>query len=219
MADPASARRRMVERQLRRRGIGDERVLGAMGEVPREAFLPETLRSQAYSDKALPIGEEQTISQPWIVAAICQALQLQGSELVLEVGTGSGYSAAVLSLLASHVVSIERHEPLSRAAGGVLSSLGIRNVELLVGDGSVGVPERAPFDAIAVHASAPAAPPELLEQLAEGGRLVVPIALGEADVLTVLCRDGERIESEVIGPCRFVPLIGEAGFGAEGGGS
>ena len=214
MGPPAAARRRMVERQLRARGIEDERVLAAMGEVPREEFLPAALRGRAYADSALPIGEEQTISQPWIVAAICQALQLRGSELVLEVGTGSGYSAAVLSLLAGHVVSVERHEPLSRSAGRVLESLGIGNVELFVGDGSLGVPERAPFDAIAVHATAPAAPPALLDQLADDGRLVVPVASGEADVLTLLRRAGETIASEAISPCRFVPLIGEEGFGA-----
>jgi protein-L-isoaspartate(D-aspartate) O-methyltransferase len=208
-----SARRRMVERQLRARGISDERVLAAMGEVPREVFLPEKLRRRAYADSALPIGEEQTISQPWIVAAICQALALEGPERVLEVGTGSGYSAAVLSRLAGHVVSVERHEPLSRSARQVLDSLEVRNVELVVGDGSLGVPERAPFDCIAVHATAPAAPPALLDQLVDGGRLVVPVAAGEADVLTVLRREGERIEAERISPCRFVPLIGEGGFG------
>jgi protein-L-isoaspartate(D-aspartate) O-methyltransferase len=202
----------MVEKQLRRRGIEDERVLAAMEEVPREEFLPEALRDRAYEDSALPIGGKQSISQPWIVAAICQALELEGSELVLEVGTGSGYSAAVLARLAAHVVSAERLEPLSRAAGGVLDSLGIRNVELFVGDGSRGVPWRAPFDAIAVHASAPAAPPTLVEQLADGGRLVVPVSGGEADMLTVLRRRGERIETKSLGPCRFVPLIGEEGF-------
>ncbi|HYH54439.1 MAG TPA: protein-L-isoaspartate(D-aspartate) O-methyltransferase [Solirubrobacterales bacterium] len=212
MGSLAAARRRMVERQLRGRGIEDERVLAAMGEVPREEFLPAELRRRAYADSALPIGSEQTISQPWIVAAICQALQLEGSELVLEVGTGSGYSAAVLSLLADHVVSVERHEPLSRAAAQALEALGIANVELVVGDGSLGVPGRAPFDAVAVHARAPAAPPALLAQLAEGGRLVVPVAAGEADLLTVLRRRRENFESTVIGPCRFVPLIGEEGF-------
>src|SRR4051812_18938477 len=132
MGNFADLRARMVERQLRRRGIEDERVLAAMGEVPREAFLPEPLRDRAYADSALPIGEEQTISQPWIVAAICQALELDGSELVLEVGTGSGYSAAVLARLAAHVVSIERRDSLSRAAAGVLGSLEIGNVELVV---------------------------------------------------------------------------------------
>lgn len=203
----------MVERQLRRRGIEDERVLAAMEAVPREAFVPESVRSQAYADSALSIGEEQTISQPWIVAAICQALRLSGSELVLEVGTGSGYSAAALARLAAHVVSIERHPGLSRRAAAALEELEIRNVELLIGDGSLGVPERAPFDAIAVHATAPAVPPALVDQLADGGRLVVPIVGKEADVLTALRRKGERIEREVIGPCRFVPLIGEEGFG------
>lgn len=212
MKDPADLRARMVERQLRSRGIGDERVLAAMGSVPREEFVPETMRNRAYADSALPIGEEQTISQPWIVAAICQALQLTGSELVLEVGTGSGYSAAVLSVLSSHVVSVERHQALSAGAARLLASLGIRNVELVVGDGSLGVPDRAPFDAIAVHATAPAPPPALLDQLAEGGRLVVPIAAGDADVLTVLRRQGGEVFSETIGPCRFVPLIGEEGF-------
>lgn len=212
MSDFGAKRRRMVERQLRGRGIEDERVLAAMEEVPREAFVPEELRDRAYADSALPISENQTISQPWIVAAICQALRLKGPELVLEVGTGSGYSAAVLSLLAGHVVSIERHEALSRGAAQALRSLGVANVELVVGDGSLGVPERAPFDAIAVHATAPAPPPALLEQLAEGGRLVVPIAAEEADMLTVLRRRGESYESETIGPCRFVPLIGEEGY-------
>lgn len=212
MSDFGAQRRRMVERQLRAREISDERVLAAMEEVPREAFVPKELRHRAYADSALPISEEQTISQPWIVAAICQALQLTGSELVLEVGTGSGYSAAALSLLAAHVVSIERHESLSRAAAAALRSLGIVNVELVVGDGTLGVPERAPFDAIAVHATAPAPPPALLEQLVEAGRLVVPIAAGEADMLTVIRRAGEGFESEVIGPCRFVPLIGEEGY-------
>jgi protein-L-isoaspartate(D-aspartate) O-methyltransferase len=211
----AAARAQMVERQLRRRGIGDKRVLAAMEAVPREEFVSERLRHRAYADSALLIEAEQTISQPWIVAAICQAMRLSGSELVLEVGTGSGYSAAVLAQLASHVVSVERHEALSSGAAEVLGSLGVANVELVVGDGTLGVPDRAPFDAIAVHASAPAPPPALLDQLTEGGRLVVPIASGEADLLTVLRRQGDEITSETIGPCRFVPLIGEGGFAAE----
>lgn len=210
--DFSELRARMVERQLRGRGIEDERVLAAMGEVPREAFLPPDLWKRAYADSALPIGEEQTISQPWIVAAICQALELDGSELVLEVGTGSGYSAAVLSRLAAHVVSAERHRSLSGSAAEVLGSLAVRNVELVVGDGSLGVPERAPFDAIAVHATAPTPPQALLGQLAEGGRLVVPIASDDADVLTVLRRRGDELEAAELGPCRFVPLIGEEGF-------
>lgn len=209
----AASRRQMVERQLRARQIDDERVLAAMGEVPRELFLPEQLRDRAYADSALPIGEKQTISQPWIVAAICQALRLEGSEIVLEVGTGSGYSAAVLSRLAAHVVSIERHPALSRAAAGALEALEVRNVELIVGDGSLGVPNRALFDAIAVHATAPTAPPALLNQLVDGGRLVIPIAVSGADMLTLVRREGERFERVEISPCRFVPLIGEEGYG------
>jgi protein-L-isoaspartate(D-aspartate) O-methyltransferase len=203
----------MVARQLRARGIEDERVLAAMGEVPREAFVPPPLRRRTYADSALPIDEEQTISQPWIVAAICQALELRGAERVLEVGTGTGYSACVLALLAAEVVSVERHEPLALRARETLASLAVTNVELSIGDGSRGVPERAPFEAIAVHAAAPAAPPALISQLAEGGRLVVPIAGEEnIDLLTVLRRRGGETETETIGPCRFVPLLGEEGF-------
>ena len=191
MADFASLRARMVERQLRRRGISDERVLAAMAEVPREAFVPLRQRHRAYADSALPIAERQTISQPWVVAAICQALELGGTERVLEVGTGSGYSACVLSLLAAEVVSVERHHALALGARETLASLAVTNVELIVGDGSRGVPERAPFEAIAVHAAAPAPPPALVAQLAEGGRLVVPVAAGgESDTLTLLRRHG-----------------------------
>lgn len=212
MTEFAARRAQMVERQLRRRGIEDERVLAAMEAVPRERFVPARARHRAYADSALPIGAEQTISQPWIVAAICQALELGGSERVLEIGTGSGYSTAVLARLAAEVVSVERHEELARGAREALAALGIANVELRVGDGSLGVPERAPFGAIAVHASAPEAPPALVEQLADGGRLVVPIAADSVDALTVLRRRGDRVEAESLGPCRFVPLIGEEGF-------
>jgi protein-L-isoaspartate(D-aspartate) O-methyltransferase len=203
----------MVERQLRRRGIGDERVLAAMAAVPRERFVAERFRDRAYADSALPIGESQTISQPWIVAAICQALELTGDERVLEVGSGCGYSAAVLCRLAAEVIGVERHRSLAAEARQALDSLGVANVELIVGDGSRGVPERAPFEAIAVHAAAPAAPQALLAQLAEGGRLVVPIAADRADMLTVFRRRGEDLLAEEIGPCRFVPLIGEQGYG------
>jgi protein-L-isoaspartate(D-aspartate) O-methyltransferase len=202
----------MVERQLHRRGIADERVLAAMGEVPREAFVSPRQRRRASADAALPIGEGQTISQPWIVAAICQALALSGTERALEIGTGSGYSACVLSLLAADVVSIERHRALALQAREALSSLAVTNVELRQGDGSLGVPELAPFEAIAVHAAAPAAPPALISQLAEGGRLVVPIVSGETEMLTLLRRRGEAVETELLGPCRFVPLVGEEGF-------
>jgi protein-L-isoaspartate(D-aspartate) O-methyltransferase len=212
MADFDTLRARMVERQLRRRGITDERVLAAMEEVPRHEFVSEGQRSRAYADSALPIGEGQTISQPWIVAAICQALELSGSERVLEIGSGSGYSAAVLSRLAAEVIGIERHESLAAEARRALDRIGVENVELLVGDGSRGVPSRTPFEAIAVHATAPAPPRSLLGQLAEGGRLVVPIATDRADLLTVFRRRGDELRSEEIGPCRFVPLIGEEGF-------
>jgi protein-L-isoaspartate(D-aspartate) O-methyltransferase len=217
MSDFAARRAQMVEHQLRERGISDGRVLAAMGEVPREAFVPERRRELAYSDAALPIGAEQTISQPWIVAAILQALELRGDERVLEVGTGSGYSTCLLGRLAAHVVSVERHASLARAAAEHLRACAANNVELMVGDGSRGVPDRPPFDAIAVHAAAPAPPPALLSQLAEGGRLVVPVAAetgveGEREMLTVLRRRGAEFESTAIAPCRFVPLIGAEGF-------
>ena len=213
----------MVERQLRRRGISDERVLAAMAEIPRERFVAERLRGRAYADGALPIGDEQTISQPWVVAAICQGLRLAGDELVLEIGTGSGYSAAILARLAREVVSIERIEALALGAGERLASLGIENVEVRVGDGTLGAAERAPFAAIAVHATAPAPPATLLEQLELGGRLVIPISEPGADMLTVLIREavsfdleaGEGVARRPIAPCRFVPLLGQQGFGVE----
>lgn len=202
----------MVERQLHRRGISDQRVLQAMGAVPREHFVPEGVRRSSYNDSALPIGHEQTISQPWVVAAICQALSLDGDEKVLEIGTGSGYSAAVLSDLADHVVSIERVPELGEWARERLDELGIENVEVIVGDGSRGHLEGAPYDAIAVHAASPEAPHSLLSQLAPDGRLVVPIATGSADLLTAFIREDGELRQETIGPCRFVPLIGAEGF-------
>jgi protein-L-isoaspartate(D-aspartate) O-methyltransferase len=217
MSDFAQRRAQMVEHQLRGRGITDERVLAAMGEVPREAFVSERRRELAYSDAALPIGSEQSISQPWIVAAILQALELRGDERVLEVGTGSGYSTCLLGRLADHVVSAERHAGLARAAAEHLAATASQNVELMVGDGSRGVPDRAPFDAIAVHAAAPSPPLTLLAQLADGGRMVVPVAADDVpgedrELLTVLRRRGDEFESTAICPCRFVPLIGAEGF-------
>jgi protein-L-isoaspartate(D-aspartate) O-methyltransferase len=202
----------MVERQLHRRGIDDERVLAAMGAVPREHFVPENVRASAYNDSALPIGHDQTISQPWVVAAICQALELDGGENVLEIGTGSGYSAAVLGQLAAHVVSVERVPELGEYARQRLDELGVRNVEVIVGDGSRGHPEGAPYEAIAVHAATPEAPHSMLAELATDGRLVVPIATGSADLLTAFIRENGDLRQETIGPCRFVPLLGAEGF-------
>ncbi len=199
------ARQRMVERQLRRRGIEDERVLAAMADVPRELFVPEEDRARAYDDGALRIGEGQTISQPWIVAAMAALLELQGDELVLEVGTGSGYAAAVLSRLASHVVTIERHPTLADTALSVLRELGYTNVEVRAGDGARGARDRAPFDAISVTATAEEEPPpELARQLVEGGVMVCPLVRDGQERL-MRYRDGAE---EAIVPVRFVPLVG-----------
>jgi protein-L-isoaspartate(D-aspartate) O-methyltransferase len=211
--DAATARSEMVERQLRRRGITDERVLGAMAKVPREAFVPERLREYAYDDGALPIGHGQTISQPFVVATICSLLALRGTERVLDVGTGSGYQAAVLAELAADVVTIERIPELAEEARGRFLEAGYPQVEARVGDGSLGVPDQAPFDAVAVAAAAPTVPPALYEQLADDGRLVVPRGTrwGQELVLVVRGPDGpvERISI----PVRFVPLLGDEGFG------
>ncbi len=203
----------MVERQLRRRGITDERVLAAMGAVPREHFVDERLARRAYADSALPLEAQQTISQPWVVAAICEAMALGGGERVLEVGTGSGYSAAILAQLAGEVISIERFAQLADQARENLAGIeGADRIEVRVGDGSLGAPDLAPFEAIAVHAAAPQAPPSLVAQLAPGGRLVVPVTEGRADLLTVFTAAPAGVEARVIAPCRFVPLVGEEGF-------
>ena len=207
----------MVEVQLRRRGIDDERVLAAMGEVPRELFVPDSQREVAYTDAALPIGCGQTVSQPWIVAAICQALSLNGTETVLEVGGGSGYSAAVLARLARRVISVERIAELADRARTALrvEATGRDRVEVVVGDGSIGVHPAAPFPAIAVHAGVPAPPRTLLAQLAPGGRLVAPVGTGRRETLTLFVRDEEAeggLDVQPIAPCRFVPLIGAEGF-------
>jgi len=196
----------MVERQLRRRGIHDERVLAAMGEVPRELFVPEPQRRRAYRDGALRIGEGQTISQPWIVACMSQLLELRGDETVLEVGTGSGYAAAVLSRLCAQVVTIERYDSLARVAAETLAELGYDNVEVRVGDGARGAPDRAPFGGISVTATAKDDPPAaLVEQLAPGAALVCPIARGRREVLIRL-RDGKE---ETVASVRFVPLVSD----------
>jgi protein-L-isoaspartate(D-aspartate) O-methyltransferase len=213
--DASLARAKMVERQLRRRGISDERVLAAMGRVPRELFLPESLRPHAYDDGALPIGHGQTMSQPFVVATICSLLALEGQERVLDVGTGSGYQAAVLAELAAEVVTIERIEAIAAVARTGLAEAGYRNVEVRVGDGSMGVPDRAPFDGIAVAAAAPSVPPALYDQLADGGRLVVPRGSRRGQELVLVLRTPEGpVERRSI-PCRFVPLVGDEGFGED----
>jgi len=194
----------MVERQLRRRGIHDERVLDAMAEVPRELFLPEDQRRRAYRDGAVRIGEGQTMSQPWIVACMAQLLELRGGEKVLEVGTGSGYGAAVLSLLCRELVTIERYESLAVKAEQALHELGYDNVVVGVGDGSLGAPEHAPFGGISVTATArDSPPPALLEQLEQGAALVCPVEQGGRELL-MRFRDGEQ---EAVTGVRFVPLV------------
>jgi protein-L-isoaspartate(D-aspartate) O-methyltransferase len=202
----------MVELQLRRRGIRDERVLAAMETVPRELFVPPELRAQAYADGALPIGHGATISQPYMVAAICELLGLSGDERVLDVGTGSGYQAAVLAELARDVVTIERVPELAETARATLAAAGYERVEVRVGDGTLGVPERAPFDAIAVAAAAPELPRALYDQLGPGGRIVVPVGRRRAQRLELVVRspEGPAVLRSV--PCRFVPLLGAEGF-------
>lgn len=205
----------MVERQLRRRGIRDERVLAAMGRVPRELFVPAALAAAAYDDEALPIGHGQTISQPYMVAAACALLQLDGTERTLDVGTGSGYAAAVLAELSATVVSIERVPELADRARAALAAAGYDHVEVQVGDGSVGAPARAPFDAIAVAAAAPSVPDTLVAQLRDGGRLVLPVGTRGSQRLLLVVREGDSLVERASVPCRFVPLIGARGFAAE----
>ena len=203
----------MVERQLRRRGISDERVLAAMDRVPRDLFVPVSLADHAYDDGALPIGHHQTISQPFVVATICSLLSLRGTERVLDVGTGSGYQAAVLAELAAEIVTIERIPELAAEARARLQEAGYEDVEVHVGDGSLGVPERAPFAGIAVAAAAPRVPPALYEQLAECGRLVLPRGSRWGQELVLVMRKPEGPAERTSIPCRFVPLVGDEGFG------
>ena len=210
MEDPAycRARRRMVEDQLTARGIYDPRVLQAMGAVPREEFVPQESRDSAYSDSALALRLGQTISQPYTVAFMCQALELIGDERVLDIGTGSGYAAAVLSQLASRVFSIERLPDLASEARSRLARLGYSNVSVRVGDGSQGLVDEAPYDAIIVAAAADSLPPALPEQLSEGGRLVLPIGphAGGQRLRRYVRRRG-RLEWQDLGAFAFVPLI------------
>lgn len=202
----------MIATQLRSRDITDERVLAVMAELPRELFLEESLRSQAYSDGPLPIGQNQTISQPYIQALMTQHLALTGSEKVLEIGTGSGYQTAILARLCREVYTLERKDELSRTAKKVLDSLGIENVHYIVADGSKGYNVAAPFDAILVTAACPEVPAPLIEQLDENARLVAPVGSLHTQDLILLNRVSGRTIRQTICSCRFVPLLGEFAF-------
>jgi protein-L-isoaspartate(D-aspartate) O-methyltransferase len=208
----------MVNHQLRKRDIADARVLRAMERVPRHLFVPPESCWRAYEDGPLPIGYDQTISQPYIVAKMLDALELEGHERVLDVGTGSGYQAAVLAELAREVWSVEIIPELATAARSRLQELGYPNVQVITGDGSVGLPERAPFDAIVVAAAAPYVPRSLIEQLSPSGRLVVPVGDRDCQVLRRVTHPGNRPTTESLLPCAFVPLVGEEGWSDAAGG-
>jgi len=210
--DFAELRRAMVEEQIRERGVSSPRVLEALLTVPRHKFVPEESASAAYADQPLPIGEGQTISQPYMVAVMTEALELTGTERVLEIGTGSGYQAAVLSLLAREVYTVESNTALAIAARQRLARLGYINVHVHAGDGTLGLPELAPFDAIVVTAAAPRIPPPLIEQLAEGGRLVIPVGQADHQELLQVRKTGGQAISRVLHYCRFVPLVGRYGW-------
>jgi protein-L-isoaspartate(D-aspartate) O-methyltransferase len=205
-------RAEMIEKQLRRRGIQDAHLLAAMTAVPRHEFVPEELRSQAYDDVPLPIGGGQTISQPYIVAAMAAALRLQSSDRVLEIGTGCGYHAAVLSRLVQEVFTVERRPELASAASFRLARLGYPNAHVHCGDGTLGLAEFAPFDAILVAAAAPAVPKPLLEQLAEGGRMIVPVGDAEHQELQLIEKRDGIFPTRMLEGCRFVPLVGHYGW-------
>jgi protein-L-isoaspartate(D-aspartate) O-methyltransferase len=211
----AEARRRMVSEQLGSRDIRSPRVLEAMLQVPRHRFVPEDERDLAYADTPLPIGHRQTISQPYIVALMTQLLDLQGDERVLEIGTGSGYQAAILAVLAGQVYTIERIPELCQQARSVLADLGLGNVTIVEGDGTRGLPEHAPFQAIIVTAAAPGVPEPLKGQLAEGGQLVLPVGGRGGQMLERWRRSGGRFDREQIAPVAFVPLIGQHGWSSE----
>ncbi len=210
--DYEEERRRMVREHLIERGIRDEQVLNAMAEVPRHLFVPHEHRRHAYADSPLPIENEQTISQPYIVAYMTELLELKGEERVLEVGTGSGYQAAILGLLAWEVHTIERHPNLARYSRQLLEDLGYENIFVHVGDGTLGWVERAPYQAIIVTAAAPEAPKPLLDQLALGGRLVVPVGGQRGQVLERWTRGMQTYQRERLAPVAFVPLVGEHGW-------
>ena len=210
----AAARENMVRTQLIPRGIRDPKVLAAMRKVPRHLFVEEALRSQAYGDFPLPIGEQQTISQPYIVAFMTEALELEGTEKVLEIGTGCGYQAAILAEIVPQVYSIERLPELAAKARRTLAALRYFNVKIKVGDGTLGWPEEAPFQAIIVTAAAPGIPRPLLDQLATGGRLVIPVGDRFSQTLDVVHKTPEGIKHDYRGGCRFVKLIGSYGWEA-----
>lgn len=205
-------RKWMVEHQLHKRGIHNERVLDAMAEVPRHLFLDESMFNRAYDDNALPIGEGQTISQPYMVALMTQMLDLRGPERVLEIGTGSGYQACILSKLAAEVYSVERIESLYIEAKNRLKSLDVTNVHLILQDGSMGYPEAAPYDAILVTASCPNVPESLVEQVRVGGRMVIPVGDKFSQILYKVIRTEENFVTTTSTPCVFVPLIGKHGW-------
>ncbi len=208
----AALRERMVDQQIKARGVVDSRVLAAMRKVPRHLFIPPHLWDQAYNDYPLPIGEDQTISQPYIVALMTELLEIRETDRVLEVGTGSGYQAAILAELAAAVLSIDRVGGLAEQARQVLDSLGYINVRIRVGDGTLGWPEEMPFDAIIVTAGAPKVPRPLTEQLAPGGRLVIPVGDMWSQTLTCVRKTREGLKFEYHGGCRFVRLIGKYGW-------
>jgi protein-L-isoaspartate(D-aspartate) O-methyltransferase len=208
-SDPYFERRRvMVEVQLRARGIRDPRVLAAMLKLPRHEFVPEPLRGEAYEDYPVPIGAGQTISQPYIVASMLEALQIDPADKALEVGTGSGYVTALLAELAAQVISVERHESLAVRARDFLSSLGYTNVEIIVGDGTHGFAPSAPYDVIIVSAAAFQVPPPLIQQLREGGRMIIPVGTEDAQQLQLIRIENGEGKISLREPCRFVPLIG-----------
>ncbi|MFZ5452892.1 MAG: protein-L-isoaspartate(D-aspartate) O-methyltransferase [Thermodesulfobacteriota bacterium] len=212
----AAIRHRMVDTQIEARGIKDSRVLAAIRRVPRHRFVPLGLWDQAYNDYPLPIGEDQTISQPYIVALMTEALELKDTDRVLEIGTGSGYQAAILAELAGEVYSIDRLPSLAEQAQKVLTALGYKNLQVRVGDGTLGWPEACPFDAILVTAGTPQVPRPLVEQLALGGRLVIPVGDRFSQTLTRIRQTKEGVKYDYLGGCRFVRLIGAYGWKAGG---
>lgn len=209
-------RREMVKDQLLARHIRDPAVLEAMAQVPREEFVPAHLRDMAYADAPLPIGREQTISQPYVVALMTEALELSPQDRVLEIGTGSGYAAAILGQIAGEVYTVERHQDLARSAADRFRELGYDNIHVLHADGTLGWPEHAPYDAIVVTAGGPEVPDPLREQLAEGGRLVIPVGstLYSQELIRLRRIGPDRFQHENLGAVRFVPLVGEAGWEA-----